>query len=87
MAVANLYWCLIAWRSNHLLSKFTNSIQHLFEMAVDCLYRPSLVLVYNSKALVMADNMKKHCNLLFYTKIYGVYTKQDIWKDTITTNT
>ena len=72
MAVANLYWCLIAWRSNHLLSKFTNSIQHIFKMAVDYLYRSSPDLLYNSKSLVMTNNMEKHCNLLFNTRIYVV---------------
>ena len=53
LAVANLKGCLIGWRSNHILPKFTNCIQHLFEMAMDSIYRPSPVLPNHSKTLVM----------------------------------
>ena len=54
------------------MPKFPNSIQYFLEVPTHCLNRPPPALVYNSKTLVMADHMKKHCNLLFYTAMYDV---------------
>ena len=71
--VAYLKWCLIRWSFNHVLPKFANSIQDLFEISMHYLYRPPPVLVNNSKVLVMANNMKKHCYLLFYTTMQAIY--------------
>jgi hypothetical protein len=75
MAAANLNWCLIAWWPNHLFPKFSNSIQHILEMVVDSLYGPSPVVLYNSKSLVMTNNVEKHGYLLFNTRV-NVICKQ-----------
>ena len=71
-AVSDLKWRLARWRFNHLMPKFPNSIQYFLEVPTHCLNRPPPALVYNSKTLVMADHMKKHCNLLFYTAMYAI---------------
>jgi hypothetical protein len=43
-AVAYLMWCLIRWRSNHILPKFPTSIQDFSEISTHCLYRSPPVL-------------------------------------------
>jgi hypothetical protein len=72
MAVFDLKRCVSRWRLNHVISKFSNSIQHLLEISAHSLYRPPPVLVNNSKALVMAYNMKEHSNFFFYAGMYDV---------------
>ena len=72
VAVPDLKWCLIRWRFNQVMPKFPNSIEHLLKISMHCLNIPPPILVYHSKMLVVADNMQKHCNLLFYTAMYAV---------------
>jgi hypothetical protein len=66
MTVSDLKRYLSRWRLNHVISKFSNSIQYLPKISTNCLYGPHPVLVYHSKSLVMPYNMKKHVNLFFY---------------------
>jgi hypothetical protein len=72
MVVSDLKRCVSRWRLNHVIFKFSNSIHHLLEISTHSLYKPPPVLVNNSKALVMAYNMKEHSNLFFYAGMYDV---------------
>jgi hypothetical protein len=66
LAVSYLGWNFTRWRLDHLLPKIPNCIKDLVEIATYSLYGSSKGVVHNSKPLVMADNMKKHSNLLFH---------------------
>jgi hypothetical protein len=72
MVVSYLKRCVSRWRLNHVISKFSNSIQHLLEISAHSLYRSPPDLVNNSKVLVMAYNIKEHSNLFFYAGMSAV---------------
>jgi hypothetical protein len=62
------------------LPKLPNCIKDLVEIARDSLYGSSKRVVHNSEPLVMADNMKKHSNLLFHTGVDSILQQPSLPK-------
>ena len=73
MAVSNLLWSMASWCLDHLCSELSNNIQNLLEIARYSLTRSSESAVNHSESLVMTDNMKKHCHLLFNGGVDAIF--------------
>jgi hypothetical protein len=67
-------------RLYHLLPKLPNCIKDLVEIARYSLHGSSKGVVHKSEPLVMADNMKKHSNLIFHTCVDAILQQSSLPK-------
>lgn len=70
--VQDFGWNESSWWLDRLPPKFPDCIQDLMEVSADCLNRPYKGPLDTPKPLVMAYDMKEHCNLFLNVALEAI---------------